>query len=80
LLHEEEWAPEVGCVEVVEVIDRVVGDACGFADSSVEHEHIQTIADEGTNLLGNQRGAVGRCEIHGDCVGAAASGVDLSHQ
>ena len=33
----------------------MIRDACQLANSGVEHEHIQSIADDGAHLLGRER-------------------------
>ncbi len=52
LLYQEERASDVCCEEVIKVLYRVICDACGLADAGVGYEDIQSVADDGANLLG----------------------------
>ena len=63
LLYQEERTSDVGRKEVVEILYCVIRDACRLADSGVEHEHIQSIADDGTHLFGEQRRAVRSSQV-----------------
>jgi hypothetical protein len=58
LLYQEERASDVRGKEAVKILDRVLRNACRLANSGVEYKHIQSIADDGVDLLGKQRSAV----------------------
>jgi hypothetical protein len=80
LLHQEERASDVCRKEVVKILYRVIRDACRLADSGVEHKHIQSIADDGAHLFGEQRSAVRSSQIRRDCICASAFRLDLGDE
>jgi single-strand DNA-binding protein len=68
LLHQEERASDVGRKEVVKILHCVIHNMCRLADSGVEHQHIQPIADNGAHLFGEQRCAVRSAEVRRDSI------------
>jgi hypothetical protein len=69
LLHEEEGRPDVDGEEIVEILNRIVLDRCGFGDTGIGDD-VQTIAHDGADLPGEVVWPVRRGEIGGDGVGA----------
>src|SRR5262249_10540903 len=58
--------------ETVEILDRVVLDHCGLRGTGIGDEDIQSVANNGANLLGKFMRPVGRGQIGADGIGPAA--------
>jgi hypothetical protein len=54
LLYQEEWASDVCRKEIVKISYLAIGDARCLTDSGVKHKHIQSIANDGADLFGEQ--------------------------
>src|ERR1700756_4941317 len=54
LLHQEERTAHIGGKEIVKIPYRMVLDGCSLGDTSVQHEHIQSLTDDGANFLCQQ--------------------------
>ena len=78
MLHEEERCADVYAKEAIEILDRVVLDRRRPGDAGIGDKNVQPIAHDRTNLLGELVRPVGRGEIGGDGIGAAAGLADLS--
>ena len=51
LLHQKKRTAHIRCKEIVKVFDRVILDSCNLGDTSVEHEDVQLLAEDGSNFL-----------------------------
>jgi hypothetical protein len=80
LLHQKERAANVGRKQVVKILDRMIRDERPLADSGVEHNYIQSIADDSAHLFRQQRSSVWDSQICRNCICAAAFGLDLGDE
>ena len=78
LLHQEIRRADVDGEQAVEVLDRHGLERRRVRNPGIGHEDVEPAADDQVaHLRGEDMGAVGRGEIGGDRVGAAAGGADL---
>ena len=80
MLYQEERTADVCRKEAVKLLYCIVCDTRGFADARIEYKHIQTIADNGTHLLGELRSPIRSFQIGRDCICASTFLLDFGHE
>src|SRR6266850_6008757 len=79
-MHQEKRTSHIRCKEIVKILYRVIPDCCSLRDTCVGHEHIQLLADDGSNFICEQRRSLWSSQVCPYCVGAASFGVDTLDQ
>ena len=77
LLHEKEGGTNVDGEQLIEILNGGILDRRGFRDPSISDKDIEAIADDVAGEFGKLVRPIGRRQIGGDCVSAAAGLVDL---
>src|SRR5260370_2363605 len=80
MLHQEKRTSHIRCKEIVKILYRVIFDSGSLGDSSVGHEHIQLLADDGANFLCQQGCSLWSSEVCPYRVRAAPLGADTLDQ